>query len=91
MKEKLIKFICFFTGAEWRKFFPERWDLSKVVVLKEYGGNEGFVDFYKNIDNRHNFLYIDFEFYVDSFVVKGVRFTTRNSYGTMTYSKDLED
>ena len=45
-QEMFIKSICFFTGADWRKFFPERWDLSKVKVWKEYGGNEGFVEYY---------------------------------------------
>ena len=48
MKQIFIKSICFFTGADWRKFFPERWDLSKVIVGKQYGGNEGFVKYYKD-------------------------------------------
>jgi hypothetical protein len=31
-------------GYDHRLWFSERWDLSKIIVWKEYGGNEGFLD-----------------------------------------------
>ena len=89
MKECLIKFTCFFTGADYRKFFPERWDLSKVEVRKEYGGNEGFVDYYKSnarLSRFVNGVYI--HFYEDTFVVKRIFGVTSSGYASIAMNKE---
>lgn len=89
MKEILIKFICFFTGADWRKFFPERFDLSEVVVDKEYGGNQGFVKWYSDINRTRKFvngIYIDF--YGDSFIVKKIHGLTASSFCIIAFNKE---
>lgn len=89
MREILIKSICFFTGADWRKFFPERWDLSKVMVFKQYGGNEGFVKYYTNSHNYTKFVNgIDVVFYDDSFVVKKIVGWTRSGFCNIAMNKE---
>lgn len=89
MKENLIKSICFFTGADWRKFFPERWDLSKVIVWKQYGGNEGFIDYYKGNERFSRFINgIDVFFYEDTFIVKRIVGWTNSGYASIAMNKD---
>lgn len=89
MKERLIKFICFFTGADWRLFFPERWDLSKVKVFKQYGGNEGFGDYYKSYDRFRRFVNgVDVRFYDDTFIVKNIVGRTSSGCANIAINKD---
>jgi hypothetical protein len=89
MKECLIKFICFLTGADWRKSFPEKWDLSKVRVWKQYGGNEGFVDYYKSNNRFNRFVNgVDIQFYGDTFVVKRIVGWTRGGYASIAMNKE---
>ena len=89
MKQIFIKSICFFTGADWRKFFPERWDLSKVIVGKQYGGNEGFVEYYTDARNYRRFVHgIDVIFYGDSFVVKSIVGWTRGGLCSIAINKE---
>ena len=89
MKEYLIRFICFLTGADWRRFFPEKWDLSKVKVWKEYGGNEGFVDYYNSYDRFRRFVNgVYIHFYEDSFVVKRIFGVTSSGYASIAMNKE---
>ena len=89
VKEMFIKSICFFTGADWRKFFPERWDLSKVKVWKEYGGNEGFVEYYTDARNYRRFVNgIDVIFYDSSFVVKNIVGWTSSGVCSIAINKE---
>lgn len=88
MKEIFIKFICFFTGADWRKSFPERWDLSKVKVWNEYGGNEGFVEYYKHKGYMRFVNGIDVVFYDDTFVVKKIVGWTRSGFCNIAMNKE---
>jgi hypothetical protein len=88
MKKHLIKFICFFTGADHRKFFPEKWDLSKVKVWKQYGGNDGFVIYYNSHDRFRRFVNgIDVEFYEDTFVVKRIVGWTHSGFCSIAMNK----
>lgn len=88
MKEFLIKLICFFTGADWRKFFPERFDLSEVVVDREYGGNHEFVKWYSDINRTGKFVNgIFIDFYGDSFVVKRIHGLTASSFCLIASNK----
>jgi hypothetical protein len=88
MKEFLIKLICFFTGADWRKFFPERFDLSEVVIDNEYGGNHGFVKWYCDINRTRKFVNgICIDFYGDSFVVKRIHGLTASSFCLIAFNK----
>ena len=89
MKEYLIRFICFLTGADWRRFFPERWDLSKVEVRKEYGSNEGFVDYYKSNDRFSRFVNgVYIRFYDNTFVVKRIFGVTSSGYVSIAMNKE---
>lgn len=89
VKEIFIKSICFFTGADWRKSFPERWDLSKVRVWKEYGGNEGFVKYYADTRNYRKFVNgIEVIFYDDSFVVKKIVGWTSSGFCSIAINKE---
>jgi len=89
MKELIVKSICFLTGADWRKSFPERWDLSKVRVWDEYGGNDGFVDYYKSSNRFNRFVNgVDVQFYNDTFVVKVIVGWTRSGYASIAMNKE---
>ena len=88
MKERTIKFICFFTGADWRKSFPERWDLSKVKVWNQYGGNEGFVKYYKHKGYMRFVNGIEVVFYDDTFVVKKIVGWTRSGFCSIAMNKE---
>lgn len=89
MKEALIKFVCFFTGVDWRKFFPERWDLSKIMIFNAYGGNEGFIKYYKDPRTYTRFVNgIDVVFYDNSFVVKKIVGWTRSGFCNIAMNKD---
>jgi hypothetical protein len=88
MKYFLVKLLCFITGADWRTFYPEKWDLSKVHVFKEYGGNSGFVNFYNDHRNYRLFsngIYIDF--YDDSLVVRYIVGYTHSSVRSMAVNR----
>lgn len=76
-------------GYDHRLWFSERWDLSKIIVWKEYGGNEGFVDYYKSYDRSRRFVNgIDIQFYDDTFVVKKIVGFTRSGYVSIAMNKE---
>jgi hypothetical protein len=89
MKELVIKSICLLTGADWRKSFPERWDLSKVRVWNEYGGNDGFVKYYTSKHFYKRFVNgIVVSFYDDSFVVKKIVGLTNGGFCSIALNKE---
>jgi hypothetical protein len=76
-------------GYDHRLWFPKRWDLSKIIVWKEYGGNEGFVDYYKSYNRSSRFVNgIDIQFYDDSFVVKTIVGFTRSGCASIAMNKE---
>jgi hypothetical protein len=88
MKEYLIKLICFITGADWRLFFPERWDLSDMFFWKEYGSSEDFIRFYKSRECHIRFpngLFITF--HKDTFKVISVIGYTRGGVASVAINK----
>lgn len=89
MKELVIKSICLLTRADWRKSFPERWDLSKVRVWNEYGGNDGFVKYYRDSRSHRRFVNgIYVSFYNDSLVVKKIVGLTNSGFCSIAINKD---
>lgn len=89
MKELIVKSICFLTGADWRKSFPERWDLSKVRVWDEYGGNDGFVEYYTSERFYRRFVNgVVVSFYDDSFMVKKIVGLTNSGFCSIALNKE---
>ena len=87
MKEFVIKTICFITGADWKIFFLERWDLSEVFVWKEYGGNGGLVLFLKDYRSVIFSNGIDVRFYDSTFKVKSIVGYTRSGVCSIAVNK----
>jgi|GEM_PF-3734959 hypothetical protein len=88
MKLFLIKLLCFFSGCDWRLYYPDKWDLSRVRVWKEYGGNEGFISYYNSQDRIRKFsngLFI--EFYDDTFIVKRITGCTNSAFCSVAVNK----
>lgn len=89
MKLFLAKVWEFIFGYDHRRWFPEKWDLSEVLVWKEYGGNEGFIDYYKN-EGHHKFIKgIDIDFYPNSFKVRSISGFTHSAICSIAINKKL--
>lgn len=89
MKLSLAKVWEFIFGYDHRRWFPEKWDLSEVLVWKEYGGNEGFVNYYKNEGHRKFVRGIDIYFYPNSFKVRSITGYTYSAICSIAINKKL--
>jgi len=83
------KVICFFTGDDWRRRHPELWDLSKVFIYKEYGGNDGFLEYFYSTNRITTFSNgVDVEFFSNSLIVKKITGCTNSSFCNLAIPKE---
>ena len=61
----LIWRICFYFFGDKRPFEYEKLDLSDWVILKEYGGNEGFANYMRSDKRLYSGYHLIIEFIDD--------------------------